>query len=74
VTVYREHNVKRANQQDSTNSMFIIKLSISTCFGHHYAHHQEKKTVDIESLIINIELVESCWFSLFTLQGKMLHI
>jgi len=21
--------------------MFIIKLSISTCFGHHYAHHQE---------------------------------
>jgi len=25
--------------------MFIIKLSISTCFGHHYAHHQENKTV-----------------------------
>ena len=25
--------------------MFIIKLSISTCFGHHYVHHQENKTV-----------------------------
>jgi len=25
--------------------MFIIKHSISTCFGYHYAHHQENKTV-----------------------------
>jgi len=33
------------NQKDATNSMFIIKLSVSTCFGHHYAHHQENKTV-----------------------------
>ena len=37
--------VKRENQQDATNSMFIIKLSIPTCFGHHYAHHQGNKTV-----------------------------
>jgi len=37
--------LKRENQQDATNSMFIIKLSISTCFGHHYAHHQDNKTV-----------------------------
>jgi len=43
--VHREHKVKRGNRQDATNSMFIIKLSISTCFGHHYAHHQENKTV-----------------------------
>jgi len=45
VTVHREHKVKRGNQQDATNSMFIIKLSVSTCFGHHYAHHQGNKTV-----------------------------
>ena len=45
VTVHREHKVKRENQQDATNSMLIIKLSVSTCFGHHYAHHQENKTV-----------------------------
>ena len=25
--------------------MFIIKPFISTCFGHHYAHHQENKSV-----------------------------
>jgi hypothetical protein len=37
--------VNRENQQDATNSMFIMKLSISTCFGHHYAHHQENKAV-----------------------------
>ena len=45
MTVHREHKVKRENQKDATNAMFIMKLSISTCFGHHYAHHQENKTV-----------------------------
>ena len=39
------NDVKRGNQQDATNSMFIIKLFISTRFGHHYAHQQENKTV-----------------------------
>ena len=43
--MHREHKVKRENHQDATNSMFIIKISISTCFGHHYTHHQENKTV-----------------------------
>ena len=45
MTVNCEHKVKRENQKDATNSMFIIRLSISTCFGHNYAHHQENKTV-----------------------------
>ena len=45
MTVHREHKVKRENQRDATNSMFIIKLSVSTCFGHHYVHHQDNKTV-----------------------------
>ena len=35
MTVHREHKVKRENQQDTTNSMLIIKLSIATCFRHH---------------------------------------
>jgi len=30
VIVHHEHKVKRENQQDATNMMFIIKLSIST--------------------------------------------
>jgi len=36
--MHRERKVKRGNQQDATNSIFIIKLSVSTCFWHHYAH------------------------------------
>jgi len=40
---------EREYQQDATIQMFIINLScllpttVSTCFGHHYAHHQENK-------------------------------
>ena len=45
MTVHRERKVQIENQQDATNSMLIIKLSVSTCFGHHYAHHHENKTV-----------------------------
>jgi hypothetical protein len=33
------------DQQDATNLMFIHNLFVSTCFGHHYAHHQENQTV-----------------------------
>jgi len=43
--MHRGHKVKRENQEDATNSMFIIKLTVSACFGHHYTHHQENKTV-----------------------------
>ena len=78
--MHREHKVKRENQQDATNSMFIIKLSISTCFGHHYAHHQENKTLSycmrcsawvcrLWLAVVLWSCVVSCvhcWFSLFT--------
>jgi len=44
VTVHHERKVKR-----ETNKMQLIwslfQLSISTCFGHHFAHLQENKTV-----------------------------
>jgi len=33
---------RKRNQQDATNLMFIIKR---LCFGHHYVHHQENKSV-----------------------------
>ena len=42
MTVHREQNMKREDQQDAT----IIRLlltSVSTCFGHHYVHLQENK-------------------------------
>jgi len=64
VTVHREHKVKIENQQDATNSMFIIKLSVSTCFGHHYAHHQENKTVSYSiqcsALVVLAVVLWSC--------------
>ena len=34
--------MKRENQQDATNKCLLL-TSISTCFGHHYAHLQENK-------------------------------
>jgi len=49
VTVNREQSVKRDYQQDATNQLFIVNFRcllstvVSTCFGHHYAHHQENK-------------------------------
>jgi len=49
VTVHREQSVKREYQQDATIQMFIVNFryllstTFSTCFGHHYTHHQENK-------------------------------
>ena len=40
--------MKREYQQDATIQMFIVNFrylltTVSTCFGHHYAHHQQNK-------------------------------
>jgi len=41
--------LKRDYQQDATIQMFIVNFrcllltTVSTCFGHHYTHHQENK-------------------------------
>ena len=42
MTVYRERNMKREDQQDATIRCFLL-TSVSTCFGHHYARLQENK-------------------------------
>jgi len=34
--------MKRENQQDATIKCLLL-TSVSTCFGHHYAHLQENK-------------------------------
>jgi len=45
------HSVKGECQQDATIQMFIVNFRcllstiVSTCFGHHYAHHQNKDLV-----------------------------
>ena len=42
MTVHREQNMKREDQQDAT-IICLLFSSVSTCFGHHYAHLQENK-------------------------------
>ena len=42
MTVHREQNMKREDQQDATIRSLLL-TSVSTCFGHHYAHLQENK-------------------------------
>jgi len=40
VTVHREQNMKREDQQNATIRCLLL-TSVSTCFGHHYAHLQK---------------------------------
>jgi len=42
MTVHREQNMKREDQQDATIRRLLL-TSVSTYFGHHYAHLQENK-------------------------------
>jgi hypothetical protein len=42
VTVHREQNMKKEDQQDATIRCLLL-TSVSTCFGHHYAHLQQIK-------------------------------
>jgi len=42
MTMHSEQNMKREDQQDET-IRFLLLISVSTCFGHHYAHLQENK-------------------------------
>jgi len=43
VTVHREQNTKRKKNQQDVTIRCLLLTSISTCFGHHYAHLQENK-------------------------------
>ena len=42
MTMHCEQNMKREDQQDATMRCLLL-TSVSTCFGHHYAHLQENK-------------------------------
>jgi len=43
VTVHREQSVKREKNQQDVTITYLLSTSVSTCFGHHYAHLQENK-------------------------------
>jgi len=42
MTVHREQNMKKEDQQDATIRCLLL-TSVSTCFEHHYDHLQENK-------------------------------
>ena len=42
MTVHREQNMKKEDQLDATIRCLLL-TSVSTCFGHHYAHLQANK-------------------------------
>jgi len=42
-------------QLDATEDFIADHIACSTCFGHHYAHHQELKSI--------IEVVAACGIS-----------
>jgi len=39
----REQSVKRKKKQQAATIRCLLLTSVSTCFGHHYAHLQENK-------------------------------
>jgi len=57
-------------QLDATEVSIADLIACSTCFGHHYAHHQELKSViqwmlqpldnTLELLIMGIVVPETC--------------
>jgi len=43
--IYPEIYVEIKCQLDSTEVFIADLIACSTCFGHHYAHHQELKSI-----------------------------
>ena len=58
---------REKNQQDAANRCLLL-TSISTCFGHHYAHLQENK----EPVTAFGVLFWFCWMGLVAVVGRCL--
>ena len=67
MTVHREQNMKREDQKDATIRCLLL-TSVSTCFGHHYAHIQENKG----PVIVVGVLFWFCWLWLVVVVGRYL--
>jgi hypothetical protein len=65
MTVRREQNMKREDQQDATIRRLLL-TSVSACFGHHYAHLQE----DEGPVIALGVLFCFCWMWLVAVVGR----
>ena len=47
MTVHREQSMKREDQEGATIRSLLL-TSVTTCFGHHYAHLQENKIQQLD--------------------------
>ena len=52
LTVYHRYYVEIESQLDATDVFIADLIACSTCFRHHYAHHQELESI--------IQLVAAC--------------
>jgi hypothetical protein len=61
LTVHRRYYVEIKCQLDATDEFFIADLiACATCFGHHYAHHQELESI--------VQVVAACRILCFGFQ------
>ena len=67
MSVHREQNMKREDQQDATIRCLLL-TSVSTCFGHQYAHLQEIKS-PVTAFGV---LFWFCWMWLVAVVGRCL--
>ena len=65
MTVHRKQNMKREDQQDATIRCLLL-TSVSTYFGHHYAHLQENKG-PVTAFCV---LFWFCWMWLVAVVGR----
>ena len=47
-------------QLDATEDPIAVLIACSTCFGHHYAHHQELKSIIQRLLPVVFKLLVWC--------------
>ena len=68
MTVHREQTMNRKKQQQDATIRCLLLTSVSTCFGHHYAHLQENK----EPVSAFGVLFWFCWMWMVAVVGRYL--
>jgi len=71
------YSVKREYQQDATTQTFIVNFrcllltTVSTCFGHHYAHHQENKDRVLLHMVFALVVLDVAGYSCGALRCRV---